>query len=372
MTVLTGARVVTAERVIYDGWVRIEGDRIVAVEAGAVQGPSTDLGGAWLLPGFVDIHVHGGAGASYPSGDPDEARRAAEFHLAHGTTTALASLVSAAPGDLLKAVHGLAGLAEEGVIAGLHLEGPYLATARCGAHDPALLRDPDAEEIAALLDAGRGTIRQVTLAPELPGALDAIRQLVDAGVVAAVGHTDATYDQARAAFEAGATLATHLYNGMRPVHHREPGVVQAALDDRRVTVELINDGVHLHGVVVRAAFAQAGSARVALVTDAMAAAGAGDGVYELGGSRVRVSGGVATLADGSSIAGSTLTMDAAVRRAIALGLPVADVARAAATTPAAAIGLDRVGAIAPGWQADLVVLGDDGAVRRVMRQGRWL
>ncbi|MPY82461.1 MAG: N-acetylglucosamine-6-phosphate deacetylase [Actinophytocola sp.] len=374
MTVLSGARVVSGDEVFDHGWVRVEGDRIAEVGSGpAPTSDVTDLGGAWLVPGFVDIHVHGGGGASFCDGDPGQARRAAEFHLAHGSTTVIASLVTAPAGSLLDSVRMLARLAETGVIAGTHLEGPYLAAARCGAHDPALLRVPDLDELAGLLDAGRGTVRQVTVAPELPGALDVIKLIADAGVVAAVGHTDATYAQARAGFDAGATLATHLYNGMRPVHHREPGVVTAALADERVAVELINDGVHLHPAIVRDAFARAGAGRVALVTDAMTAAGAGDGEYELGGRHVVVTAGVARLADGGAIAGSTLTMDVAVRRAVReAGVSMVDAVRAAATTPAWVLRLDRVGAIAAGQQADLVVLDDDLAVRRVMRRGRWV
>jgi len=374
MTVLSGARVVSGDEVFDHGWVRVEGDRIAEVGSGpASTSDVTDLGGAWLVPGFVDIHVHGGGGASFCDGDPGQARRAAEFHLAHGSTTVIASLVTAPAGSVLDSVRMLARLAETGVIAGTHLEGPYLAAARCGAHDPALLRVPDLDELAELLDAGRGTVRQVTVAPELPGALDVIKLIADAGVVAAVGHTDATYAQARAGFDVGATLATHLYNGMRPVHHREPGVVTAALADERVAVELINDGVHLHPAIVRDAFARAGAGRVALVTDAMTAAGAGDGEYELGGRQVVVTGGVAQLADGGAIAGSTLTMDVAVRRAVReAGVSMVDAVRAAATTPARVLRLDRVGAIAAGQQADLVVLDDDLAVRRVMRRGRWV
>ncbi|MQA61446.1 MAG: N-acetylglucosamine-6-phosphate deacetylase [Actinophytocola sp.] len=373
---LTGARVIAGDQVLAPGWVRVSGNRVV--EVGEGESPTTgeavvDLAGAWLAPGFVDIHVHGGAGASYPSGDPGEARRVAGLHLRHGTTTTLASLVTARPEQLLDAVTGLAELVADGTLAGLHLEGPFLAETRCGAHDPALVRPPDRQELAGLLRAGNGSIQQVTLAPELPGALDMIRQLTDAGVVAAAGHTDATYEQGRAAFDAGTTVVTHLFNGMRPVHHREPGLATAALEDDRVTVELINDGRHLHHAVVRSAFAHVAASRVALVTDAMAAAGAGDGEYELGGQRVLVADGVARLAGGSSIAGSTLTMDEAVRRTVAeAGVSVVDAVSAASATPARVLGLDGVGVIAAGAQADLVVLDDDLVVRRVLRGGGWV
>lgn len=368
MTTLSGTRVVTPDGVLEPGWLRLDGELIA--EVGAGQAPGERLDG-WLLPGFVDIHVHGGGGASYTSGDADEARAVAAFHLRHGTTTTVASLVTAPPGDLLSATAVLAGLVDEGLLAGVHLEGPFLAAGRCGAHDPALLLEPDGSLLDDLLRTGRGTIRQVTVAPELPGGLELVKRLVAADVVAAIGHTDAGYEQARAAFGAGATLATHLYNGMPPVHHREPGAVGAALDHEGVVVELINDGVHLHPAIVRSTFAQVGAARVALITDAMAAAGAGDGEYQLGGQRVQVVDGVARVA-GGSIAGSTLTMDAAFRAAARAGVSIVDASRAASGTPAGVLGLTGVGRIAAGQRADLVLMDDDLAVRRVMWQGRWV
>jgi N-acetylglucosamine-6-phosphate deacetylase len=372
MTVLANARVVTPAAVLEPGWVRIEDGRIAALGGDDPPADTLDLGGAWVLPGFVDQHVHGGGGGAYTSGDPAEARAAAAFHRSHGTTTTLASLVTAEVDELERIVRALAPLVGEGVIDGLHLEGPYLSPARRGAHDPALLRAPDRRALARLLDAGAGTVRMVTVAPELPGGLDLVRQTVAAGAIAAIGHTDATYDEARAAFAAGARVATHLYNAMRELHHREPGPVAAALEDERVTIELINDGVHLHDAVAALAFATAGPARTALITDAMAAAGMPDGRYELGPMDVRVHDGVARLVDGGSIAGSTLTMDVALRRAVqVLGVPMVDAAHAAATTPARRHGLPT-GALEPGLDADLVVLDDSLAVTAVMVQGAWV
>jgi len=381
-TVLANARVVTPARVLSPGWVRIEEGRIAVVGSGGPGGGeatvdpaaacAVDLGGAWLLPGFVDMHVHGGGGATYTSGEVDEARTAAAFHRSHGTTTTMASLVTAGVDDLERFVRALAPLVDEGVVCGLHLEGPYLSPSHAGAHDPALLRTPDTAELDRLLDAAGGTVRMVTVAPELPGGMDLVRQTVDAGAVAAIGHTDATYEQARAAFDLGARVATHLYNAMRPLHHRDPGPVAAALEDDRVTVELINDGVHLHDAVAALAFRVAGPARTALITDAMAAAGMPDGAYDLGSMEVRVEDGIARLVDGGSIAGSTLTMDVALRRAVhVLGVPMVDAARAAATTPAGVLGL-RTGAVEPGLDADLVVLDDALAVRSVMVRGAWV
>jgi N-acetylglucosamine-6-phosphate deacetylase len=235
------------------------------------------------------------------------------------------------------------------------------------------LTAPDPASVDALLGAGDGAVRMVTLAPELPGGIDAVRRLVGAGVLAAIGHTDATYDETRAALVAGARLGTHLFNAMRPLRHRDPGPVGALLDSP-VDVELIADGVHLHPSVLRTVFA-AKPGRCILVTDAMAGAGAPDGDYALGQMAVEVRDGVARLADGSgtgAIAGSTLTMDAAVRFAVrTAGLPLLDVVHAATTAPPRAWALDDVGALEAGRRADLVVLDDDLEVVRVMRAGAW-
>ena len=270
----------------------------------------------------------------------------------------------------------LADRVEAGDLLGIHLEGPWLAARRGGAHEPTALRDPDPEEVQALLEAGRGAVRMVTLAPELPGALEAIRRIVDAGAVAAIGHTDATYEQARAAIDAGATVATHLFNAMRPVHHREPGPVVAALEDPRVTVELIIDGVHLHPALHRLVTADVGVDRVALVTDAMAAAGMEDGAYRLGSLAVDVTDGVAKVAGTDTIAGSTATMARMALQAVTHSVGDRDealltVVRQMSLNPLRALGLPAPG-LAPGAPADLVVLADDLAVRGVMRGGAWV
>lgn len=380
MTLLTHARLVLPDHVIDDGWLRTEGERVVAFGDPGIPGDPAvpaagetviDLGGAYVLPGFVDMHVHGGGGAAYSSGDVDEARRTFAFHLGHGTTTAIASTVTGTVEDLERHVGALAGLAEEGLVAGVHLEGPFIAAARCGAHDPALLITPAPEPLRRLLDAGRGTVRMVTLAAELEHTPAAIDTLVAAGVIAAIGHTDASFAQADAAFARGARVATHLFNGMPEMAHREPGPVAAALRNDHVVVELVNDGIHVHPAVVGVAFETAGADRVALITDAMSAAGVGDGLYPLGGLTVRVKDGVAKLTDRDTIAGSTLTMDAALRRAVReVGLPIHEASRAASLTPARTLGIDaEVGSIAVGKRADLVVLDDDLAVTAVYRRG---
>ncbi|MEO6084083.1 MAG: N-acetylglucosamine-6-phosphate deacetylase, partial [Umezawaea sp.] len=347
---LTGGRVVTPQGVLESGWVAVRDGRILAVgEDVPPDGPTTDVSGSWLVPGFVDIHCHGGGGEAFTNADPDRVRKAASAHRRHGTTTLLASLVSRPVPEMAEQIAKLAELCQDGLISGLHLEGPFLSAARCGAHDPAILRAPDRDSVTKLLAAGKGAVRMVTLAPELEGAVDAVRLLVDNGVLAAVGHTDGTEAQIRPAIEAGASVATHLFNGMRPLHHREPGPIGALLDDERVTVELICDLVHLHPTAVRLAARHAGTGRTVLITDAIAAAGVGDGVYDVGGLEVRVVDGVPTLAGGGGLAGSTLTMDAAFRQAVGAGLDLPTAAALAATTPARALGLaDEVGALEAG------------------------
>ena len=364
---------VTPARVFAPGWVHVEGDRIAAVGPGAPPAaPDEVVTAGTLVPGFVDTHVHGGGGASFGAGLA-AAETVVGAHLAHGTTTMVASLVTDTPDRLLTQVRELDALVDDGLLAGLHLEGPWLSPVHAGAHQPGLLTHPTPAQVDALVDAAGGRLRMVTLAPELPGALDAVRRLVTAGVTVALGHTDATYDVARAALDAGATVGTHLFNAMRQLHHREPGPVAALLEHPDAYVELIADGVHLHPAVLRLA-AQAKPHLSVLVTDAMAAAATpGEGDYQLGPMTVEVRDGVARLADTGAIAGSTLTMAAAVKYAVQVaGLPIEEVVRAATASPAAMLGLDRVGALRPGFRADLVVLDEGLEVSRVMRAGRWV
>lgn len=374
VTTLGGGRIVTPAGVIEDGWLQIDAGTITHVGDGAPPAPpDQDLEGAWVLPGFVDIHTHGGGDASYMTGDQDDAVIAAHTHRRRGTTTTVASLVTGTPEHLELAVTQLAELVDSGLLAGIHLEGPFLSKQRCGAHDPELLRPPEPGLVDRLLKAGRGAVRMVTLAPELEHGIDAVRRVVAGGAIAAVGHTDASYEQTHAAIDAGATVATHLFNAMRPLHHREPGPIPALLEDDRVRVELVCDGVHLHESVVRTAVAAAGADRVVLVTDAMDAAGAGDGDYRLGELKVRVTDGVARLVNGGTIAGSTLTMDRAVKFAVSAGVPVPDVAVMAATAPARVLGLaDRIGAITAGLDADLVTMDAQFRLTGVMVKGTWL
>ncbi|QVQ50085.1 N-acetylglucosamine-6-phosphate deacetylase [Spiractinospora alimapuensis] len=369
--VIVGRGVVAPGGILSPGWMEVAGDRIVGIGAGDPPRPADyDLGGQWLVPGFVDIHVHGGAGVAFGDG-VEEARQVAAFHRANGTTTMHASLVTRTLADLEGEVRELADLVDDGLLAGIHLEGPFLSHARCGAHEPTLLRAPARDDVARLLEAGRGTVRMVTLAPELEGGLDAVRQIVDGGAIAAVGHTDAPFDVVTAAVDAGARVGTHLFNGMPPLHHRTPGPVAALLNDPRVVVEVINDGMHLDPAVVRTAVRAAGQSRVALITDAMAAAGMGDGRYRLGSLDTVVENGMVRLADGGSLAGSTLTMADAFRRA-ALDLGLDTAVAMASATPAQVIGARDVGALAPGNRADIVAVDDTFQLTAVMAGGAWV
>jgi N-acetylglucosamine-6-phosphate deacetylase len=389
---IAAEHVVTPDGVLAPGWIRIADGRIAAVRPGEPPAPA-GLRAHWAFPGFIDMHVHGGGGASFTEGGRDDARRAAAFHRAHGTTRIVASLVTAPVDQLERRVAMLAGLADEGVIDGIHLEGPFLSAARCGAQDPRYLTEPDVTTFTRLHAASRGWLAMITIAPELPGAAEVIRAAVAAGVIAAAGHTDACAEVTAEAIDAGISHATHLFNGMRPVDHRAPGPVGALLD-RQVTCEVIADGTHLHDAIIRLTARAAGPGNLVLVTDAMAAAGMPDGNYRLGELDVTVSGGVArlaadtplggTVAGGTvpgatppggtgAIAGSTASMELVVRRAItAVGLSVTDVASAASTTPARRLGLDRVtGSLRAGLAADIVLLDSDFRLRAVVARGKY-
>lgn len=375
--VVTAPAIVTGDRVLRPGWMRLHDGWISQVGQGRPPHGTApeDLAGT-VVPGFVDLHVHGGGGASYTGGHADEVAQAARFHLAHGTTTTLTSTVSASPDALLEIVDRLADLVEAGISAGIHLEGPWISPRYCGAHDPRVLRDPDPGEIDRVLDAGRGTIAMVTLAPELPGASDAVRRLAAAGVLVALGHTAASYAQTVEAIGLGARAATHLFNAMAPLHHREPGPVAALLEDPRVLIELIGDGVHLHPALLQQVQRNVGFRRVALVTDAMAAAGMGDGDFRLGGRDVRVRAGVARLRDGGTLAGSTATMGqlfgyaAHSRRRAGGTLPdpvLIGLTEMTAGNQARVLRRSDIGVLEPGRRADFVVLDGDFHVTQVHR-----
>jgi N-acetylglucosamine-6-phosphate deacetylase len=374
---ITADAVLTGREALRPGWIEVGDGMVRGVGAGRPpRAADRELGSVAVVPGFVDTHVHGGGGASFSAAARADTAAAAELHLRHGTTTLVASLVTAGPADLIRQVEELADETARGVIAGIHLEGPWLAAARCGAHEPSLLRDPDIGELDRVLTAGGDAIRMITLAPELAGGLAAVERIAEAGIVAAVGHTDATYEQTRAALAAGATVGTHLFNAMRPVNHREPGPVIALVEDSRVTVELITDGVHVHPALYRHVCRAAGSDRVSLVTDAMSAAGMADGRYRLGPLEVDVVGGVARVAGTQTIASSTATMDRLFRFVVDHSFLPRDEAmlvavRQTSINPARALDLPHTG-LDPGTAADMVVLDPELAVVGVMRGGAWI
>ncbi|MGW2286673.1 N-acetylglucosamine-6-phosphate deacetylase [Streptomyces phaeochromogenes] len=372
VVVLSGANVVLPTGTVPGGRVIVEGTRIAG--SAPVGAPTVDLRNHWVVPGFVDMHNHGGGGASFTSGTVEEILKGIHTHRLHGTTTLVASTVTGDMDGLAHRAGLLSELAEQGDLAGIHFEGPFISPCRKGAHSEELLRDPDPAEVRKLIDAARGRASMVTLATELPGGIDSVRLLAEHGVIAAIGHTDATYEQTVEAIDAGATVATHLFNAMPTLGHRSPGPIAALLEDERITVELINDGVHLHPASLQLAFHHAGGDRVAFITDAMDAAGFGDGRYMLGPLEVEVSEGVARLVEGGSIAGSTLTLDRAFKRAVTVDrLPIEDVVSAIAANPARSLGLyDRVGSLEPGKDADLVVLDADFGLKGVMRRGEWV
>ncbi len=355
------------------GWLRTSGGAIAELGIGdgwrahaASADRVVDAAGSVLTPGFIDLHTHGGAGVAYSAAEPAEALA---FHRSHGTTRTLMSLVSAPierQAGWLSSIAAAA--AADPLVLGAHLEGPFLATHRCGAHDPAVLMAPDAESVERQLAAADGTLAMVTIAPELPGAEDAIARFVDAGVVVAIGHTDADHDTACRAFDAGATVLTHAFNAMPPMLHRAPGPVMAAVDAGAV-LELILDGIHVHPSVAAGLFRLA-PGRVALITDAISAAGCAEGTYPLGSLTLEVREGRATLLGTDTLAGSVLTQDAALRRAVeVLDLDPVDAVHALTAVPAAALGREDLGWLRVGCRADLVLLDDEWSPTLVVGEG---
>ncbi|WP_235825132.1 N-acetylglucosamine-6-phosphate deacetylase [Agromyces badenianii] len=378
--IIHSALLVSGTDTVADAWVRFDGDRVAARGIGddwrdevAEAAEVTDAAGRFLTAGFIDIHCHGAGGAAVDEGD-DGIETVLAVHNAHGTTRSVLSLVTAPVERLANQLSTIARFAERDPrVLGAHLEGPFLDREFRGAHDPGLLRAPDAASVELLLDAAGGTLRQITIAPEHDGAMQAIARFAEADVKVAVGHTGADFETALAAFDAGATILTHAFNGMRGIHHRAPGPVVAAMRADQVTLEIINDGVHVHPDVVRLAFAGA-PGRVALVTDAMAATGSADGVYVLGSLEVVVTDGVARLREGGSIAGSTLTQDDALRRAVFdCGISLHEAVGALTVTPAAAIGrAGDLGLLDRGFAADAVLLDAELRVEAVWGAGRRL
>ncbi len=373
--------VITRDAAIDDGVVAWSGETIDWVgPAGRFHGAALpEPSDSVLVPGMVDVHCHGGGGYGFPDSSADGARYAARHHLLRGTTTLLASLVSAPPAKLLERIEILSPLVDDGTVAGLHLEGPFLAAECCGAQDPTHIIDGDPELLAQLLDAGGGRVRSMTLAPETSHYPELAKALTAAGAVVSVGHTAADFDTVTTSIAAvdGPVSVTHLFNGMKPMHHRDPGAAGASLAAAATggaVVELIGDGVHLAAGTVEMVLRTVGANQVALVSDAMQAAGMPDGHYRLGPLDVTVGGGVARLtsAHGSPgvIAGGMASLlDVVVRAVRQSHVRLVDAVLAGATTPARLLGLADRGELAAGLRADVLELGPDLALRRVIRAG---
>lgn len=376
-TVLRNARILAGDEFRDDLAVVIEDGRITALVSDAAPQLGTadeqvDLGGGWLLPGFIDAQVNGGGGVLFNNTpDVESLRTLARAHRRFGTTGLLPTLISDDVQVMRAAIDATRAAIAQGVpgVLGIHLEGPYIAPARKGTHDANKFRVPDAEEIALAASLDNG-VTLLTLAPErVP--LDSIRALVERGVIVAAGHTAASYEEARAGLDAGIRGFTHLYNAMSPLTGREPGAVGAALEDRDSWIGVIADGVHVHPASLRVALAAKPRGKVMLVTDAMPPVGADNPSYELYGEVITAVDGVVRNAAGS-LAGSALDMATAVRNAVhMLGLPLDEAARMASRYPAQFLNVDdRLGEIAEGYQADLVLLDDALQVRSTWIAGQ--
>jgi N-acetylglucosamine-6-phosphate deacetylase len=354
MTSIRASKIVTPERVITNGVLVFDETTGLITEISEDINLKADVTtDGVLIPGFVDIHCHGGGGFSFD--DISNAKAVANFHLKHGTTSVLASLVSAPVDKQVTLIQELSALVSEDVIAGVHLEGPFLSSAKCGAQNPRALTTPDAASVKKILNVSNGNLKMITIAPELEGAIGAIEEFVQNGVTVALGHSDATSDFAIAGADAGATVVTHLFNAMRSLHHRESGLADVALTDARLNVEVITDGNHVGDLSITLAHT-AKKRQFLAITDAISAAGMPDGEYNLGGLAVTCADDVVTVAGTKTLAGSTLNMERVFNRLTNVySFDLVEACWATATAPANAIGLKDVGSIAVGKQSNFII-----------------
>ncbi len=329
------------------------------------------------IPGFVDVHIHGAGGRDVMEGSPEALAAVSQTIARHGTTSFVATTVTASPEDTIRGVEGIARYISQqhetddtrAEVLGIHFEGPFLSPARRGVHPPEWLKLPSAELLDKFLQAAAGNARILTIAPELLGAIPCIDAARNAGVIAAVGHTDATYEQTRAAIAHGAHHAVHVYNAMRPFSHRDSGVIGAVLTSPEVTAELIADGVHVEETAMKVLLQAKGPEGMILISDGTAATGMPDGNYTLGKMEVTVSGGICRNSEGK-LAGSTLTLDRALRNIVALGIPFAHTVRMLTLNPAALLGIEfKKGALRTGADADIVLLDEGLQIARVWARG---
>jgi N-acetylglucosamine-6-phosphate deacetylase len=378
---ITGGRIVTPERVIENGVVLCEDGKIsfIGVSGDAAPEPNSeivDARGKVVMPGFIDTHFHGSGGDDVMANGPEGLRRISKNLLRFGTTGYLSTTVAARHRELMQSVEdAIAAEKQEGPAAeilGLHIEGPYINMKFKGAQPEWGIRDPNFDECRELLRLAEGRIKIMTIAPELPGGLEMISMLAQEGVAASVGHSEADYDTALAAIDAGATRATHLFNAMSAAHHRKPGLAAAVLNEPGICAELICDGVHVNPQMTRLAWRNKGRDALTLITDATGAQGMGDGNYTLGDFQIQVRGPLCTLMDGVTIAGSVLTMNRAIGNAIEFtGMSLLDAAYTASMAPAKVCGVaDRKGTLEIGKDADLAILTSDFSVAHTICAGR--
>jgi N-acetylglucosamine-6-phosphate deacetylase len=388
LTVVHASRILTPEEELTDSIIVVEEGRIAALghrDEVRVPAGATDYvaSGLTVVPGFVDVHIHGAGGHDVMEASVRALDRITSTAARHGTTSMLATTVTAPIDETCHSLEGIARYIQKheaasgdaraaAEILGIHLEGPFISKMKRGVHPPDSIAKPSVETLNTLLAAADGLVKIVTIAPELPGAIELIEAVDAAKIVAALGHTDADYDQARAAILAGARHAVHVYNAMRPFEHRDPGIIGAILTDPEVTAEIIADGVHVAGPAIQVLIGCKGLDSVLLVSDGIAATGMPDGNYRLGSFDVTVKNGVCRNAEGK-LAGSTLTLDRALRNVVGLGVSLQDAVRMATILPARRLGLaGKKGIIAVGADADLVALTPDLRVAGVMTRGAGL
>jgi N-acetylglucosamine-6-phosphate deacetylase len=381
------ARILTPTEEVSDAVILVDGTKIAAIgHRDEIQVPSDAVhyasAGSTVVPGFVDVHIHGAGGHDVMEGKADALAKVTETVARYGTTSMLATTVTAPLDETCKALEGIASYAKEqetgeqrrprAEILGVHLEGPFISKAQRGVHPVDSLQKPSVEILERFMKAADGLVRIVTIAPELPGAPKLIEYAVSHGIIGAMGHTNATYDEARAGIQAGARHCVHTYNAMRPFAHRDPGILGAILTDPEVTAEVIADGHHVAGPAIQVLMGTKGFETVMLISDGIAATGMRDGTYPLGNFNVTVKDGVCRNEEGK-LAGSTLTLDRALRFVVALGVPFADAVKMVTIQPARRIGVaGKKGILAPGCDADLVVLTPDLRVEGVMTRGAGL
>lgn len=369
-------RIATETGVIENGSLLVDKGRITAIrrEASEIAGETTiiDGEGKLLIPGMIDVHIHGANGYDMMDGTTRSIQEVSQTSAATGCTSFLATSVTSDMETLLRMidkVKEVAGQEEGALIAGIHAEGPYLNVKRKGMQNETHLRHPDLSEMGLILERAGSLLKMVTIAPELPGGMELVSCLHKKGIVVAIAHSDATYEEAKEAFRLGASHITHCFNGMRPIHHRDPGLIVAAMEEQKVSLQAIVDNVHLHPAIVRLMHRVKGPDGIVLVTDALQAMGLGDGEYVFGGHQVTVRNGIAQLKDGT-LASSTVTMNEALRNTVELGIPLQDAVMMASTTPADVLGLTNKGRIAEGADADLVLLDDQFEVEWTMIGGK--